>query len=140
VFRLQLHAVAAHEIEVSATARSWLCRDMISPSVFIANCHQPSLLPLTVNDGFELKTLAEEQHTHTLSLSLSLSLGIAICLQIPVDIMEGMTDAQARQMAENLEFRGPARDEVSTSATESCECHVTFLIMLGGSVDMVDSY
>lgn len=48
--------------------------------------------------------------------------------------MEGMTDAQARQMAENLEFKGPARDEVSTSATESCECHVTFLIMLGGSV------
>ena len=54
--------------------------------------------------------------------------------------MEGMTDAQARQMAENLEFKGPARDEVSTSATESCECHVTFLIMLDGSVDMVDSY
>jgi len=27
--------------------------------------------------------------------------------------MEGMTDAQARQMAENLEFKGPARDEAA---------------------------
>ena len=50
--------------------------------------------------------------------------------------MEGVTDAQTRQMAENLEFKGPARDEVSTSTTDSCECHVTFLIWLDGSVNM----
>lgn len=33
-------------------------------------------------------------------------------LQIPVDVLEGITDRQARKMAENLEFKGPALDEV----------------------------
>ncbi len=34
-------------------------------------------------------------------------------IQIPVDIMEGITDAQAREMAKNLEFEGAALEEVN---------------------------
>lgn len=64
--------------------------------------------------------------------------------------MEGVTDAQARQMAEDLEFKGPARNEVRCVYLKlfkcyvhslyghvscnpliwSCECHVTFFIWL----------
>ena len=34
-------------------------------------------------------------------------------MQIPVDVMEGITDAKAREMATNLEFRGDALEKVS---------------------------
>ncbi len=33
-------------------------------------------------------------------------------VQIPVDIWEGITQEQARQMADNLEFKGAALEEV----------------------------
>ena len=33
-------------------------------------------------------------------------------IQIPVDIVEGITDTQAREMAASLEFRGPSLEEV----------------------------
>ena len=32
--------------------------------------------------------------------------------QDPIDILKGITDAQARKMAENLEFKGQQLDEV----------------------------
>jgi len=42
--------------------------------------------------------------------------------------MEGVTDAQARQMAEDLEFKGPARNEVQCVYLKLFKCYVTFLI------------
>ena len=33
--------------------------------------------------------------------------------QSPIDIYKGMTDEQAREMAENLEFKGPTLEIVS---------------------------
>ena len=45
---------------------------------------------------------------------LLLSCCLNCCSQIPVDILEGVTGEQARKMAENLEFKGPALDEVKS--------------------------
>ena len=40
-----------------------------------------------------------------------------------MDIFEGITSEQARQMAENLEFKGPALDEVKSIV--NCKNHVS---------------
>ena len=37
-------------------------------------------------------------------------------VQIPVDIMTGVTDEQCREMAQNLEFKGSALTEVHLHA------------------------
>ena len=52
-------------------------------------------------------------------------------LQIPVDILEGVTDAQARQMAEDLEFKGPARNEVRCvySLYAHVPCHSRYMVV-----------
>ena len=43
-------------------------------------------------------------------------------MQIPVDIWEGITQEQARQMAENLEFKGTALEEVNQYTLTCMHC------------------
>ena len=43
-----------------------------------------------------------------------------VLLQIPIDIMEGITDAKAREMAANLEFKGASLDDVRQNDCPLC--------------------
>ena len=40
---------------------------------------------------------------------------LSLLVQVPVDVSKGVTDEQARQMAENLEFKGEALEKVTPS-------------------------